>query len=80
VVALFDSLAGLALSLPRKWHPSDHVTAGLELGLGYTLRPEFTVRPSPMVADDAIATSAVRFGDLRLHGLLWRAGLFLRFM
>jgi hypothetical protein len=80
VLVLFDSLAGVALSLPRKWHPSNHVTAGVELGLGYTLRSELDVRAQPVDEDGMISTTGARLGDVRLHGLLWRAGLFLRFM
>jgi hypothetical protein len=80
VLVLCDAIGGLALSLPRKWHPSDHVTAGVELGLGYGFRSSLDVQPDPVVEDDAIATSSARFGDVRLHGFLWRAGLFLRFM
>lgn len=82
VGAVVDSLAGLALYLPKKWLPrrgSARATGGLELGLGYTWRSKVPVRPTVSTGEEPIDTSAAAFGNLALHGLAWRLGLFVRF-
>jgi hypothetical protein len=75
--------AGALVYLPRRWLPgrgTSRATAGLELALGYMFRGPIDVEPVPAVADDAIATDSVAFGDVSLRGLAWRLGLVVRFM
>ncbi len=79
----FDALAGATVYLPKRWLPrrgSSRVSAGLELGLGYTWRSDLHVKPGPDTEDDPIDTQSTDLGRLSLRGFTWRAGAFVRFM
>lgn len=83
VTGAFEAVGGLAVYLPKKWLPrrgSSRVTAGLDAAIGYGFRGRVDVSPNLDTADDAIATTSTSLGDVALRGLVWRAGLFVRFM
>lgn len=83
VLPRVDGQAGLSLYLPKQWlrrKQAARLTAGVELSLGYTWRGTVDVRPELQREDDAIDTTAPRFGELSLHGLAWGLGLFVRVM
>ena len=83
VGALVDALAGAAFYLPKRWLPrrgASRLTAGLDLGLGYAWRSAIDVRPAVQTDEEPIPTVAAPLGDVSLHGLTWRAGLFVRLM
>ena len=79
----FEAVGGLALYLPKRWLPrrgSSRMTGGFDLALGYGFRGRIDVAPNLQTEDDAIATTSTSLGDVALRGLVWRAGLFIRFM
>lgn len=82
VVGMVDALAGAALYLPKKWLPrrgESRVTAGLELGAGYTWRGTVDVKPEVATTMDPIGTTGAALGDVAIRGFVWRLGLFVRF-
>lgn len=83
VLPRVDGHAGLSLYLPKKWLPrkqASRITAGIQLGAGYTWRGKLEVQPSLVQGDDPLTATTSPWGDLSLHGFSWRAGLFVRLM
>ena len=83
VVGMFNGVGGVTAYLPRAWLPrrnASHVTAGLDLGIGYLYRAPIEVVPEIDREDGDIDLAAAEFGELPLSGLVWRGGLFVRFM
>ncbi|MCH9687787.1 MAG: hypothetical protein K0V04_40530 [Deltaproteobacteria bacterium] len=83
VLPRVDGELGLSLYLPKRWLPrkgASRVTAGLNLGMGYTWRGKLSAQPSVVLGDDPLRTTSSPLGDLAMHGLSWRVGLMLRVM
>lgn len=83
VTGAFEAVGGLAVYLPKKWLPrkgSSRLTAGFDAALGYGFRGRLDVAPNLETEDDVITTTSTSLGDVALRGLVWRAGLFVRFM
>lgn len=83
IIPRVDGRAGLSLYLPKKWLPSkqaSRVTAGLDLGLGYTWRGKIEVRPTLEQDDEPLRATTSPWGTLSMHGLSFGMGLFLRVM
>lgn len=82
IVPVVDGMAGLVLSLPKRWlarRGASRITAGLELAAGYAWRGKVEVRPRVDTAEEPIDTTSARLGDVALRGFAWRLGLFIRF-
>ncbi|MEM9458907.1 MAG: hypothetical protein AAGF11_32310 [Myxococcota bacterium] len=83
VLPRVDGQAGLSLYLPRPWlarKRASRVTAGLDIGLGYTWRGTLAVKPDPSQSEQPLRATSSPFGDLSMRGLSWRVGLFVRVM
>lgn len=83
VIPRVDGQAGLSLYLPRSWlarKRASRVTAGLDLGVGYTWRGTLAVKPDPSQSEQPLRATSSPFGDLSMRGLSWRVGLFVRVM
>ncbi|MEM7160472.1 MAG: hypothetical protein AAF799_46980 [Myxococcota bacterium] len=83
VIPRVEGHGGLSLYLPKAWLPrkqAGRITAGLQLGVGYTWRGAIDVRPTLSQGDDPLEATTSPLGELSLHGMSWRAGLFLRLM
>lgn len=83
VLPRVDGHAGLSLYLPKKWLPrkqASRLTAGIQLGAGYTWRGNIEVQPTLDQGDDPLRATTSSWGELSMHGFSWRAALFLRVM
>ncbi len=83
VLPRVDGQAGLSLYLPKQWlarKQAGRVTAGIELGVGYTWRGTIEARPVLMQEEEPLQATTSPWGDLSMHGLSWRMGLFVRVM
>lgn len=83
VLPRVDAQAGLSLYLPKAWLPrkqASRISAGLELGLGYTWRGTIDVRPALEQGDEPLRATTSPLGELSLHGVSWGLGLFVRVM
>lgn len=83
IIPRVDGQGGLSLYLPRAWlrrKQAARLSAGLNLGLGYTWRGKFEVRPEVVTDDEPLRTTSTPLGDLSLHGVSFRIGVFLRVM
>lgn len=83
VIPRVDGQAGVSLYLPKPWlarKRASRVTAGFDLGLGYTWRGKIAVQPDLHQGDDPLRATTSPWGDLSLQGLSWRVGLFIRVM
>ena len=83
VLPRVEGQAGLSLYLPKEWLPrkqAGRITAGLQLGMGYTWRGVIDVQPTLVQDEDPLEATTSPLGELSLHGMSWRAGIFLRVM
>lgn len=83
VIPRVDARAGLSLYLPKQWLPrkqASRISAGLELGLGYSWRGKLEIQPTLEQGSEPLRATTARWGELSLQGLVWGAGLFLRVM
>jgi len=83
VLPRIDGQAGLSLYLPKQWlnrKQAARVTAGIELGMGYTWRGTIEAQPVLQQEDEPLRATTSPWGDLSMHGLSWRMGLFVRLM
>ena len=78
-----QAMLGAMFYLPKQWLPrrgSSHLTTGIDLGIGYTLRGALDVNPERELDEDPIDTRGTSWGSVQTHGIAWRVGLFLRFI
>lgn len=83
VIPRVDGLAGSTFYLVRNWLPKrgqSRVSAGFDLGAGYTYRGAIEVDPALELDEDPIPTEGAPLGTLQSHGFLWRIGAFIRVM
>ena len=83
VRAMINGLGGVTVYLPKRWLPrrgSSRVTAGVDLGFGYTWRSTLRAALVPDTDDEPIDTEGVDLGHMSLRGFTWRLSAFIRFM
>lgn len=80
IKGMFSGQAGVGLYMPRRWMNVRHFTLGVETGFGYVYRNGLSLEPEIETPEDPISVSAPGFGELRLGGFQWSAGLVVRLM
>jgi hypothetical protein len=83
VTGKVTGLAGVTAYLPKKWLPrrgSARATGGIDFGIGYRYRGQVRLKPGVEDGDDDIGTDGPDLGRISFRGLIWRLGLFIRFM